>query len=253
MDFILKKKKYLVLVIVIIVISLVMHLISFDQKTEPEPEPEIDIDITKQNDNIKIAYLFMFRHINEMNTIEDIITKEDIIKGIKIALNDYSNDKNNQLTEKKKKKLFLLLKNKIAQKNVVIAQKNATEQEKYIENLKKTKVSKTKEGVYYEILREGSGSNKPTEKDKVLVHYKGMLIDGTVFDSSYERGEPVTLSVSKIIEGWTIGLQLMTVGSVYKFYIPSNLAYGEAGSPPSIPPNSMLIFEIELLEINPKK
>ncbi len=109
-------------------------------------------------------------------------------------------------------------------------------------------VTVTESGLQYEILTEGTGA-KPTAADKVRVHYHGTLIDGTVFDSSVDRGEPATFGVGQVIKGWTEGLQLMSVGSKYKFVIPSALAYGERGAGGDIGPNETLIFEVELLEI----
>src|SRR5690606_4298110 len=108
-------------------------------------------------------------------------------------------------------------------------------------------VQSTPEGVLYEILTPGEG-RKPTASDEVKVHYAGYLIDGTKFDSSYDRGEPIVLNLNKVIKGWTIALPLMNVGAKYKIYIPYELAYGERGSG-RIPPYSTLIFEIELLDI----
>jgi FKBP-type peptidyl-prolyl cis-trans isomerase len=102
-------------------------------------------------------------------------------------------------------------------------------------------------GLQYKVLTEGTGP-RPKATDKVKTHYRGTLIDGTQFDSSYDRGEPATFGVGGVIKGWTEALQLMPVGSKWKLWIPANLAYGEAGRP-SIPPNSTLIFEVELLEI----
>ena len=105
----------------------------------------------------------------------------------------------------------------------------------------------TASGLQYQAIEEGDGA-KPTATDTVSVHYKGELEDGTVFDSSYERGEPTSFPVNKVIKGWTEGLQLMSVGSKYRFHIPAELGYGERGSGP-IPANSNLIFHVELLEI----
>ncbi|HDR50106.1 MAG TPA: FKBP-type peptidyl-prolyl cis-trans isomerase, partial [Mariniphaga anaerophila] len=100
----------------------------------------------------------------------------------------------------------------------------------------------------YEVLVEGDGPI-PAADDRVRVHYHGTLIDGTVFDSSVERGEPAVFGVGQVIPGWTEALQLMPVGSKWKVYIPSNLAYGERGAGADIGPNTTLIFEVELLEI----
>lgn len=100
-----------------------------------------------------------------------------------------------------------------------------------------------------QVIKEGTGA-KPVATDTVKVHYEGKLVDGTVFDSSIKRGEPVSFPLNQVIAGWTEGVQLMTVGSKYKFVIPANLAYGEQGGL-AIPANSVLTFEVELLEINP--
>ena len=110
-------------------------------------------------------------------------------------------------------------------------------------------VQTTASGLQYEVLTEGSGTQHPTAKDRVNVHYHGTLLDGTVFDSSVERGEPITFGLNQVIKGWTEGLQLMVVGEKTRFYIPSELAYGNRAVG-AIAPGSTLIFEVELLGIN---
>ncbi|RME94961.1 MAG: FKBP-type peptidyl-prolyl cis-trans isomerase [Bacteroidetes bacterium] len=116
------------------------------------------------------------------------------------------------------------------------------------ENAKRPEVQVTESGLQYEILKPGSGP-KPGTSDRVKVHYHGTLIDGTVFDSSVQRDDPATFGVTQVIQGWVEGLQLMPLGAKYKFYIPYQLAYGERGAGPKIPPYATLIFEVELLEI----
>ncbi len=116
------------------------------------------------------------------------------------------------------------------------------------ENGKKEGVKTTASGLQYEVLTEGKGS-KPTAEDRVTVHYKGTLISGEEFDSSYSRGQPVTFPLANVIPGWTEGVQLMTPGSKYKFFIPSNLAYGERGAGVKIGPNETLVFEVELISV----
>ena len=118
------------------------------------------------------------------------------------------------------------------------------------ENGKKQGVVTTASGLQYEVIREGTGP-KPTATSQVKVHYHGTFIDGKVFDSSVDRGEPVTFGLNQVIPGWTEGLQLMSVGSKYKLYVPGNLGYG-ARPPQGMEPNATLIFEVELLEIDPK-
>jgi FKBP-type peptidyl-prolyl cis-trans isomerase len=115
------------------------------------------------------------------------------------------------------------------------------------ENGKKEGVITTESGLQYEIITKGDGP-MPDETSTVSVFYEGTLIDGTVFDSSYDTGDTVTFPLSGVIRGWTEGLQLMPVGSTYMFYLPSNLGYGAQGGGP-IPPNSTLIFKVELLGI----
>jgi FKBP-type peptidyl-prolyl cis-trans isomerase FkpA len=111
------------------------------------------------------------------------------------------------------------------------------------------KVVTTPSGLQYEILVEGKGAS-PKATDKVTVHYKGTTIDGKEFDSSYSHGAPVTFPLDRVIKGWTEGVQLMKEGAKYRFFIPSELAYGEQGAGRAIAPNSALIFEVELIKVN---
>ncbi len=129
-------------------------------------------------------------------------------------------------------------------------EENKAAGEKFLaENNKKATVKKTASGLQYEVITEGKG-NKPAANSNVTVHYKGTTIDGKEFDSSYSRGEPTSFPLNNVIPGWTEGVQLMAEGSKYKFYIPSNLAYGENGAGGTIGPNETLIFEVELIKIN---
>lgn len=120
------------------------------------------------------------------------------------------------------------------------------------ENAKRAEVKTTESGLQYEILKEGDGA-KPAATDQVVVHYTGKLIDGTVFDSSEERGVPATFGVTQVIPGWVEALQLMPVGSTWRLFIPSALAYGPQGAGGVIGPNQTLIFDVSLLEIVEKK
>lgn len=130
--------------------------------------------------------------------------------------------------------------------------KNLKEGEDFLAaNKSKAGVVTLPSGLQYEIIKEGNGS-KPTAEDQVKCHYHGTTIDGKVFDSSVEGGEPATFPVNRVIPGWTEALQLMPVGSKWKLYIPAALAYGERGAGQDIKPNSALIFEVELLEIEKK-
>ena len=117
------------------------------------------------------------------------------------------------------------------------------------ENKGKEGVKTTGSGLQYKIVKEGKGA-KPSAADTVKVHYKGTLLDGTEFDSSHKRKQPAEFRVDQVIPGWTEALQLMSVGSTYELYLPPELAYGDRGAPPVIQPGSMLIFEVELLDIS---
>ncbi len=129
--------------------------------------------------------------------------------------------------------------------------KNKVEGQKFLEeNKKKAGVVTLPSGLQYQIIKEGTGP-KPTPADQVQVHYHGTLLDGTVFDSSVDRGDPITHSASGFISGWNEALQLMPTGSKWKLFIPSDLAYGDQGAGAQIPPGSTLIFEVELLKVNP--
>ena len=121
--------------------------------------------------------------------------------------------------------------------------------ERYLkENAQKEGVVTLKSGLQYQVLREGNG-RKPKATDQVKCHYEGMLIDGTLFDSSIQRGEPATFPLNGVIAGWTEGLQLMQEGAKYRFFIPYHLCYGERGAGSSIPPFAALVFDVELIEV----
>ena len=136
--------------------------------------------------------------------------------------------------------------------NQAMAEKNKKEGQAFLaENKNKPGVVTLPSGLEYKILKEGTGP-KPKADDTVVCHYRGTLINGTEFDSSYQRGEPVTFPVRGVIKGWTEALQLMPVGSKWQLFIPADLAYGEQGFPGKIEPGSTLIFEIELISIQEK-
>ena len=164
-----------------------------------------------------------------------LLTKEEIMKEL-TAFSKKMQKKQMKIMEEQKKKMEALGKENKKQGEAFLA-----------ENKKKKDVVATKSGLQYIVLSKGKGK-KPKATDQVKVHYKGTLINGTEFDSSYKRGEPVTFPVNRVIPGWTEALQLMNVGSKYQLFIPSDIAYGERGPMP-IGPNATLIFEVELLSI----
>lgn len=130
-----------------------------------------------------------------------------------------------------------------------LAASNQTEGEAFLaENAQKDGITVTESGLQYEVVTQGDGA-MPAATDRVTVHYRGRLLNGQEFDSSYSRGQPATFALNQVIPGWTEGVQLMPAGSTYKFYIPSDLAYGENGAGQSIGPNATLIFDVELISI----
>ena len=137
-----------------------------------------------------------------------------------------------------------------AEKRVVAAEKNKKEGEAFLkENAKKEGVVVTKSGLQYKVITASKAGRKPTVNDEVTVNYRGTFINGTEFDSTYKRNQPYTAAVSALMKGWIEALQLMSKGSKWELYIPAELAYGEEGSEPHVGPNAVLIFEVELLDI----
>ncbi len=165
------------------------------------------------------------------------------------GIDDAIGKKDQKLTDEELMEAFAYLQTR-AEERMVEMNKEAVEAGKKFleENAKRDGVTTTESGLQYEVIKSAEGP-KPTADDVVTVHYEGSLTDGTVFDSSIKRGSPIDLPVGGVIPGWVEGLQLMSVGEKYKLYIPSELAYGEQSPSPLIPANSVLIFDLELLDI----
>ena len=143
--------------------------------------------------------------------------------------------------------LNVVMQAKAQEKKKAEGGKNLAEGQAFLEtNGKKEGIKTTPSGLQYKVLQAGKGA-KPVASNKVTVHYEGKLLDGTIFDSSIKRGEPIEFGLTAVIKGWTEGLQLMNPGAKFQFYIPADLAYGERGSPPNIGSNAALIFDIELI------
>jgi FKBP-type peptidyl-prolyl cis-trans isomerase FklB len=174
---------------------------------------------------------------------------EILTKGIKDALSEAKP----LMTEKEMKETIIALQKDLQAKQQeqikALAEKNKKEGESFLaENKKKKGVITMPSSLQYKILTDGKGKS-PKATDTVTVNYKGTLIDGTEFDSSYKRGQPATFAVNSVIPGWTEALQLMKEGSKWQLFVPSNLAYGERGAGSAIGPNAVLIFEVELISI----
>lgn len=182
---------------------------------------------------------------------DELFFNLDIVKA---GMNDALNTKKPLLSAEQLQEVFQefgqMMQEKQQKEQEVKGKANIEKGKAFLEqNAKKAGIKVTASGLQYEVIQEGTGA-KPTAEDKVKVHYTGTLIDGTKFDSSVDRGEPITFPLGNVIKGWIEGLQLMSVGSKYKLYIPSELGYGAQGSGGGqIGPNEVLIFEVELLGI----
>ena len=180
---------------------------------------------------------------NLKNQFSDIDIK-DFMNGINDVLSDKSEPKISNAEAQK------ILQEYFSKQQELKSKKAIEEGENFLaENGKKKGVTTLESGLQYEVIAKGEGA-KPTLNDQVTTHYHGTLIDGTVFDSSVERGQPATFPVSGVIKGWTEALQLMSVGSKWRLFVPYNLAYGERGAGANIGPFTTLIFEVELISIN---
>ncbi|OQY26587.1 MAG: hypothetical protein B6244_13150 [Candidatus Cloacimonetes bacterium 4572_55] len=214
-----------------------------------EKKSEITAETITTDPQAKIAYSIGqdFGESLKRQGIE--VNSDALIKGLKDVLSDaeplISEDEQRDVLVKYQQDLQKQRADEDAKKSV----RNKEEGEKFlVENGKKEGVVVLESGLQYKIIREGDGVI-PTTEDKVIAHYEGRLLNGKVFDSSYERGDPVTFPVTGVIAGWTEALQIMPVGSKWELYIPSELAYEDRGVGSDIEPNSILIFTIELIEV----
>ena len=170
-------------------------------------------------------------------------------KAVALGIEDAVGKKEQKLKDEELIEAFAALQKRSEERLTQMSEEASTAGKKFLEeNAKKEGVVTTASGLQYEVIKKADGP-QPKATDVVTVHYEGKLIDGKVFDSSVERGSPIDLPVSGVIPGWVEGLQLMHVGEKYKLYIPSELAYGAQSPSPSIPANSVLVFDLELLGI----
>lgn len=205
-----------------------------------------EVKLETEQDSLSYAIgMFVSSGVKEDTNLVKVL-KSDIFKS---AINDVLKDDGSEaLSLDDAKKVYGNYKRAEEEKVLAEAKKGSAPQAEYLEaNKLKEGVVELPSGLQYKILTEGTGE-KPSPMDQVKVHYHGKLIDGTVFDSSVDRGEPAMFGVTQVIPGWVEALQLMPVGSKWELTIPYNIAYGERGSGP-IPPFATLVFEVELLEI----
>jgi len=205
-----------------------------------------------KNEKDKLSYALGADMGNNLKKFEVDVNAEMYVKGMKDALSGGSV----LLTEQEIKSTIMAMQKdlqaKQQEKMKSQGEKNKKEGDAFLtENKKKEGVKILPSGLQYKVITEGKGKS-PVATDTVTVHYKGTLIDGTEFDSSYKRNEPASFPVNGVIKGWTEALQLMKEGAKWQLFIPANLAYGESGRP-SIPANSVLIFEVELIKIGMKE
>ena len=197
----------------------------------------------------KISYAL---GMNIMGNLAELPIDIDV-KSVIAAINDVSAEKETALKVEEYHQYMQKFQQMVQQAGQQAVAKAAESNKKagaefLAENAKKEGVKVTASGLQYRVITEGSG-DKPVASSKVKVHYTGKLLDGTVFDSSVQRGEPIDFALNQVIPGWTEGVQLMTPGSKYEFHIPSDLAYGDRGAGNAIPPGAALIFEVELLAV----
>ncbi len=199
--------------------------------------------------NDKFSYAMGVQVVESIKTIKTEINHDYFIMGIKDSFENREFIISKKEMASIRKEIFGKERKKYIQKMRGVSKKNKLDQDKFLaENRKKDGITTTKSGLQYKIIKKGDGPI-PVASDKVTVNYRGTLLNGEEFDNSYKRGKPASFMVKGVIKGWTEALQLMPVGSKYKLFIPSELAYGKKGAGAKIDPNSALIFDIELLSI----
>lgn len=217
--------------------------------TPPETPEDPKLESTDQKVSYGMGLVLGERMSNDLPDLQ----MDQFLQGIQ---HGHSGDEEVQRMSREEIQQALMayqqeMQQKQSQQMEELAQKNKEAGEAFLaENATRDEVETTESGLQFEVIEEGSGE-KPAATDTVQVHYTGELLSGEVFDSSRERGEPVTFALNQVIPGWTEGLQLMSEGARYKLYIPAELAYGPGGNR-AIGPNETLVFDVELLDINPQ-
>ncbi|MCK9211697.1 MAG: FKBP-type peptidyl-prolyl cis-trans isomerase [Ignavibacteriaceae bacterium] len=242
-----------------LVFTLILFSVAFAQNKKPSAKKEAPASVVLKTQGDSISYAIGQNIYSNLKDPMIQLNLNVLIASLKDAATEksiFSQEKTTQvLTElnKKMQERQAALQKAAEEKKradmAPIIEKNKKEGETFLEeNKKKEGVITIASGLQYKIISKGTGVS-PKTTDKVKVHYKGTLLDGKVFDSSYDRNEPAVFQLTQVIKGWTEGLQLMQVGDKYQFFIPYDLAYGEMGRGETIPPATVLTFEVELLDI----
>jgi len=212
-------------------------------------QPQEKKQVKLESDNAKLSYSMGMDVGRSLSQIGEDVDTDAFIEGFTTMLAKGEPRITLEEASKVKQAYFTKRQSEQQAKMETEGAENKKAGEAFLDaNKKREGVTTTASGLQYEVITPADGE-KPVATDTVKVHYRGTLIDGTEFDSSIARGEPATFPLNRVIPGWTEGVQLMSVGSKYRFYVPSNLAYGPRAASPKIGPNSTLIFEVELLEI----
>lgn len=251
-------------ILTVAALSLAIAACKPDDKAESTPAATAEAGAEAGADGLEIAglptekervsYMIGLDVAKSLEQIEDEVDLDTIAKAMKDGLSGEPTLMNEEQAQKVRESFGQKIQAKQLAEITAKAEENRIAGETFMaENAKRPEVTTTESGLQFEVLEPGSGP-KPKPTDPVRVHYAGTLLDGTTFDSSYERGEPVVFSLDQVVPGWQEGIVLMPVGSKYRFWIPSELAYGKQGTPGGpIGPNQALVFEVELLDIVEKE
>jgi len=222
-----------------------IFLFTSSHKASAEEDAAVKLETEKDS----VSYVLGTNIAKSLINIKEDIDIDMLTRGIKDQLNGKPMPISEEAAQTIMREFTANVNKKQEEQSQIAGKKNLNEGVKFLEeNKKKDGIVTTESGLQYQVLKKGDGP-VPTKEDKVKTHYKGTLTDGTEFDSSHKRGEPAVFPVTGVIKGWTEALQIMNVGSKYKLFVPSELAYGQRGAGQMIGPNSVLIFEIELLGI----
>lgn len=210
-----------------------------------------ELDTDEQKASYGIGFGFASNLMQQTQGLE--LDTEALIAGVEAAMSGaetaLGQAEINEAIQALQEKQEAAMAEQQAQQQGEVAENVAAGEEFLAENAERDDVTVTDSGLQYEVMSSTDDGASPTAEDTVRVHYHGTLMDGTVFDSSVDRGEPIEFPLSGVIAGWTEGVQLMSEGDKYKFYIPAELAYGDTSPSPTIPAGSVLMFEVELLEV----